>query len=118
MHTRDWRWKQQIEHPPKATIIPILFSSDKIVISLSHENQILWPVYITIGNLDLKTWQSQIRPGTLFLGFIFIVHKLSEHKNNKNQYIKAKIYHLALTTMLQRNCFFLHTVNLLLLMLY
>ena len=41
MHTGDWWWKQQIKHPPKVTIIPILLSSDKTVISLSHEDQTL-----------------------------------------------------------------------------
>ena len=41
MHTGDWWWKQQMEHPPEATIIPILLSSDKTVMSLSHGDQIL-----------------------------------------------------------------------------
>ena len=36
MHTGKWWWKQQKEHPPQATIIPILISSDKTVMSLSH----------------------------------------------------------------------------------
>ena len=89
-----------MEHPPKATIISILFSSDKTVMSLSHGDQILWPVYITIVNLDSKTWRSQICLGTLFLGSISIVYENSKDKNNKNQDLKDKIYHLALTTML------------------
>ena len=93
-----------MEHPPKATIIPILFSSDKTVINLSHGDQTLWPVYITIGNLDSKTRRSQIRLGTLLLGSIPIVYERSEDGNNKDQDLKAKIYHLALTTMLQRKC--------------
>ena len=70
--------------------------------SLSHGDQILWPVYITIVNLDLKTWQSQIRQGTLLLGSISIVHKRLEDGNNKYQYLRVQIYHLALTTILQR----------------
>ena len=89
-----------MEYPPKATIIPILLSSDKTVMSLSHGDQTLWPVYITISNLDSKTRRSQTRPGTLLLGSIPIVHKRSEDGNNKDQDLKAKIYHLALTTML------------------
>ena len=104
MHTGDWWWKQQMEHPPEATIILILLSSDKTVMSLSHGDQILWPVYITIGNLDSKTRRSQIHPDTLLLGSIPIVHEHSEDGNNKDQDLKAKIYHLALTTMLQRKC--------------
>ena len=74
--------------------------------SLSHGDQTLWSVYITIGNLDSKTWRSQTRPGTLLLGSIPIIHKRSDDGNNKNQYLKAKIYHSALTTMLQCKCSF------------
>ena len=106
MHTGDWWWKQQMEHPPEATIIPILLSSDKTVMSLSHGDQTLWPVYITIGNLDSKTQRSQTRPDNLLLGSISIIHERSEDGNNKDQDLKAKIYHLALTTMLQCKCSF------------
>ena len=70
--------------------------------SLSHGDQILWPVYVTIGNLDAKTRRSQNRPGTLLLGSIPIVHEQLEDSNNKNGDLKAKIYHLALKTMLER----------------
>ena len=55
MHTGDWWWKQQIEHPFKATIIPILLSSNKLIMSFSYWDQTLWLIYITIGNLNLKT---------------------------------------------------------------
>ena len=89
-----------MEDPPETKILPILLSRDKTVMSRNHGNQILWPVYITIGNLDSNTWQSQTHLGTLFLGSIFIVHERSEDKNNKDQDLKAKIYYLALTTML------------------
>ena len=95
-----------MEYPPEATIIPILLPNDKTVMSLCHGDQTFWPVYITIGNLDSKTQRSQICPGTLFLGSIPIVNKRSENGNNKDQDLKAKIYHLALTTMLQRKCLF------------
>ena len=35
------------------------------------------------------------------LGFIFIIYKYSEHTNNKNKDLKAKIYYIALKTILQ-----------------
>ena len=91
-----------MKHPPKATIIPILLLNDKIVMSLSHRNQKLWLVYITICNLDLKTRRSQTHLGTLLLGSIPIIHRRLKNGNNRNQYLKAKIYYLALTTMIQR----------------
>ncbi len=75
MYTGNWWWKKQKELPAGATIIPILLASDKTVMSLSHGDQVLWPVYVTIGNLDAKTRWSQNRPGTLLLGSIPIVHE-------------------------------------------
>ncbi len=101
MHTGEWWWKQQKEHSPQATIIPILISSDKTVMSLSHKDQILWPVYITIENLDAKTRRSQKRLGTLFFCSIPIIYERSKDANNKNKDLKAKIYYMSLKTMLQ-----------------
>ena len=89
-----------MEYSPKATIISIQLSSDKTVMSLSHGNLTLWPVYVTISNLDLKTQQSQTRPRTLLLGSIPIIYERLEDKNNKDQDLKVKIYYLPLTTML------------------
>ena len=63
-----------------------------------------WPVYITIGNLDSKTWRSQNWSGTLLLGFISIVCEQLEDGDNKDKDLKAKIYYLALQTMLQYKC--------------
>ncbi len=70
--------------------------------SLSHGDQTLWPVYITIENLDAKTRRSQKRPGTLLLSSISIIYECFKDANNKDKDLKAKIYHMALKTMLQR----------------
>ncbi len=69
--------------------------------SLSHGDQILWPVYITIGNLDAKTWQSQKWPGILLLSSIPIIHERCKDAYNKDKDLKVKIYYMALKTMLQ-----------------
>lgn len=82
-------------------IIPILIWCDKTILSLSHGDQKLWPVYITIGNSDAKIRLSQKRPETLLLRSIPIIYKQSKDAKNKNQDLKANIYHIALTTMLQ-----------------
>ena len=89
------------KHPFQTTIMLIFISSDKTVMSFSHEDLTLWPVYITITNLDATTRQSQKRPGMLFFGSIPIVHERSEDANNKNKDLKTKIYHMALKTILQ-----------------
>ena len=100
MHTGKWWWKQQKKYPPQATIIPILILSNKMIMSLSHRDQTLWPVYITIGNLNAKTRRSQKRLKTLLLGSILIIHKWSKDANIKDKDLKAKIYHMALKTIL------------------
>jgi Plavaka transposase len=102
MYTDNLWWEKQKELPAGATIIPILLASDKTVMSLSHRDRVLWPVYVTIDNLDAKTCRSQNRPGTLLLSSIPIVHKRAEDSNNKDRDLKAKTYHLALRTMLER----------------
>lgn len=67
---------------------------------LGHRDETLWPVYIIIGNLDGKTRRSQKRPGILLLGSISIVQERSEDANNKDNDLKAKIYHMTFKTML------------------
>lgn len=81
-------------------IILILFSSNKIVISLSYEDQTLLLLYIIISNLDLKTRYRETWLSTLLLQSISVIHKQSEDTDNKNKDLKAKIYHLALKTIL------------------
>lgn len=75
--------------------------------SFSHKDQTLWTVYITIRNLDTKTRQSQKQPRTLLLDFISIIHKRLKDANNKDKELKAKIYLMALKTILQHmhSCF-------------
>lgn len=66
--------------------------------SLNHEDQVLWPVYYIICNLDAKTHQSQQHSGTLLLGSILIVHERVGNSNNKYKDLKLKVYYLAMKT--------------------
>ena len=69
--------------------------------SFSYGDHAFWSVYITIENLDAKTRQFQKRPKLLLFDFISIIHKWSEDANNKNKNLEAKIYYIALKTILQ-----------------
>ena len=102
MHTGNWWWEKQKKVPAGATIIPILLANDKTMMSLSHGDQVFWPVYITIGNLDAKICWSQNWLDTLLLGSIPIVDEQAEDSNNKNRDLKAKIDYWALETILKR----------------
>ena len=75
MHTGKWWYKQQKEYLSQAIIISILISSNKMLLNFSHGDQILWPVYITIGNQDAKTWQSEKWLRILLLSSIPIIHE-------------------------------------------
>lgn len=79
-----------------------MITSDKSIISFSHVNQTLWPVYIIIDNLDAKTWQNQTCLGNLFLDLILIVYERAKDSNNKDKNLKAKVYYSALKAILKR----------------
>ncbi len=68
--------------------------------NLNYWDQMLGLVYITIENLDSKTWCSQTWPSTPLFGSILVVYEWSEDEDNKDKDLKAKIYHLALKIML------------------
>lgn len=81
-------------------LLYILISSNKTSINLGHRDLILYPVYITMENLDAKIWQSQKWLAILLLSFIAIVYKQSENAKNKDKDLKIKIYQKVLKTML------------------
>lgn len=78
-----------------------MLASDKIVMRLSHKDQIFWPVYVTIDKLDAKMYWSQNWLDTLFLGSISIVYNRVEDSKNKKRDLRAKIYYMALKIMLK-----------------
>ena len=71
-------------------IIVILILVDKSIISLNHKDLILCPVYITIKNLNVKTWQFQKEQKVLFLSSISILYKWSKFINNRNKDFKPR----------------------------
>ena len=95
MHTGDWWWRTQEEIPDGGTIIPILLASDKTMLSLHHGDQSVWPIYITIGNLDRKTRRKQTVPGSILLGFLPITSETADES-------KAHVYHTAMELILKR----------------
>ena len=95
MHTANWWWRTQEEIPDGSTIILILLASDKTMLSLHHGDQSVWPIYITIGNLDRKTRRNQTVPGSILLGFLPITSETADEN-------KAHVYHVAMELILKR----------------
>ena len=100
MYTSNW-WYKEKKLPARARIIPIFLTNEKTVMSLSYGDKVLWPVYITIGNLDAKMCWSQNRLRTLHMALISIVYERAEDSNNKDRNLKAKTYSLTLITILK-----------------
>ena len=95
MHTANWWWRTQEEIPDGGTIIPILLASDKTMLSLHHGDQLVWLIYITIGNLDRKTRRNQTVPGSILLGFLPITSEIADES-------KTHVYHAAMELILKR----------------
>ena len=79
-----------------------MLASDKIMMSLSYGDQVFWPVYVTMGNLDAKICWSPNWLDILFIGSIPIVHEQTEDSDHKNRDLKIIIKYLALKTKLKR----------------
>lgn len=65
-----------------------------MVMNTSYRDLIQWPIYIINGNLDVKIRRFQKQLRILIQSSIFIVHKLLEDTNNRDKYLKTKIYHV------------------------
>ena len=95
LYTADWWWETQDKLPEGATLIPLLLSSDKTVLTQHHGDKAGWPVYLTIGNLDAEARRKETRPGTVLLGLIPITDE--DHDG-----VKAEVYHTSMGLMLKR----------------
>ena len=71
-------------------------------ITQHHGDQSLWPVYMTIENLDRSTRRNQKRPSLFLVGLIPIV------KTGKKQdkHLQAEVHHTAMEQIFKRE--FLH----------
>ena len=101
MHTAEWWWKKQHKVSklhPGATIVLIIFGSDKTLVTEHSGTKSAWPIYISIGNLDRQTRRSQTRPGMLVLGLLPIMKSSARDEDSR---MDAKVYHQALAVIFQ-----------------
>ena len=98
MHTGNWWWSVQEQLAKSATIVPLLLAINKTMLTQHRGDLIVWPVYLTIGNLDVATRKSQTRPSMVLLGLIPVAKLGREHLSG----MKSAIYHQAMGMMLER----------------
>jgi hypothetical protein len=95
MYTGDWWWERQKQLPNSTTIILLLLGTDKTLLTMLHGDLSVWPIYLTIGNLDAETRHSQLKPSTVLLGFI----PIPEQKKGSLD-LKSAIWHRAIEQVL------------------
>ena len=95
MYTGDWWWETQKQLLIGATIVLLLLGTDKTLLMMLHGDQSVWPIYLTIGNLDAKIHQSQLKLSTVLLGFIPIPVQKKDSLD-----LKSAIWHRAMEQVL------------------
>ncbi|KAI0033638.1 hypothetical protein K488DRAFT_47333 [Vararia minispora EC-137] len=72
MNTGKWWWAQQMElehKKPGATIIPLIFSSDKTQLTV-FRNKTAYPVYLTIGNISKDIRRKPSRRAQILVAYL------------------------------------------------
>ncbi len=77
------------------TIVSILLTTDKIMLTQHHEDKFAWSVYIIIDNLNQAIWWKQNKFNVILLKFI----SLTKHVNED---LKRELYHCSLKIILKR----------------
>ena len=75
LHTENWWWKIQKQLSHDITIISLLLETDKTLLIMLHDDQLMWSIYLIIENLDAVIWHFQLKSSTVLLDFIPILEK-------------------------------------------
>ncbi|KZT50024.1 hypothetical protein CALCODRAFT_417573, partial [Calocera cornea HHB12733] len=70
MWTGNWWWRTQAKLPPGATIVPLIVSTDKTLLTQQTGDRYGYPIYLSIGNLPLHVRKAPSQRGMLLLGYL------------------------------------------------
>ena len=86
--------------PGGATIAPVIIASDKTHLSNFSGDKSVWPVYLTIGNIDKSTRRSPTAQATVLIGYIPVT-KLECFSKGKRQYQGYQVFHDCMRSLLK-----------------
>ncbi|KAJ7082673.1 hypothetical protein B0H15DRAFT_785594 [Mycena belliarum] len=117
MWTANWWWEIQVcrrsgghgRHtdriyqkrlPPGATVVPLILSSDKTMLSNFRGDNSAWPVYLTIGNIGKDTRRQVSAHATVLIGYLPIP-KFDCFDKATRSLAKYRLFHQCMTVIMQ-----------------
>ncbi|KAJ7801016.1 hypothetical protein B0H14DRAFT_3092502 [Mycena olivaceomarginata] len=100
MWTAQWWWEIQKRLPPGCTIAPLIFSSDKTMLSNFRGDNSAWPMYLTIGNIGKETRREVSAHATILVGYLPIP-KFDCFDKNTKALAKYRLFHKCISIIMQ-----------------
>ena len=94
MHTEEWWWQTQTELLSSVTLVSLLISIDKTMLTQHQSDISVWLIYLTIENLNWHTRQNQTQSELILLDFLLQVE-------NDDNNIKSRVWHIVLSIILK-----------------
>ncbi|QRV84095.1 hypothetical protein RhiJN_12111 [Ceratobasidium sp. AG-Ba] len=95
----DWWWRMQDLLGGDATIAPIILATDATLLSL-FTGQKVWPVYLTIGNIDKEVRRAPSEQATMLIGYIPVADLSFISDEVERREKKWEVYHACMSEIL------------------
>ncbi|KZT56214.1 hypothetical protein CALCODRAFT_419400, partial [Calocera cornea HHB12733] len=70
MWTGNWWWRIQKEVPEGATVIPLIFGTDKTLLTQMSGDRYGYPIYLSIGNIPKALRRAPSQRAMLLVGYL------------------------------------------------
>ncbi|QRV77137.1 leucine-tRNA ligase [Ceratobasidium sp. AG-Ba] len=95
----DWWWRMQDLLGGDATIAPIILATDATLLSL-FTGQKVWPVYLSIGNIDKEVRRAPSEQATMLIGYIPVANLSFISNEDERREKKWEVYHACMAEIL------------------